>query len=417
VETIRDTENKADLAGKDIAVKSKDEIAVLGDTINDMTHGLVKAALASQDLTIGKEVQKMFIPLETDSQGNKLTTGRSDTKGAEFFGYYEGAKGVSGDYFDYLKLDDRYFAVIKCDVAGKGVPAALIMIEVATLFLNFFKTWKPTQEGMKIERVVYQINDFIESRGFKGRFAAFTLCLFDSVTGEVHFCNAGDNIVHWYDASEGRMKLTTLPESPTAGVFPNFMIEMKGGYTVQKLKLDVGDTLLLYTDGIEEAKRRFRDKNYKEIECTEGGAEKDTPHGNHSVGQADEELGYERVEGILDAVMKGGRFSLSKYHNPNPDEKLEFDFSACKGSVEEMIMALVAVEKVFRLYRDPSAGEESRVMVDKKVDAFLKDRFDQYRVYCARTRDNPEHPEYMYYTHIKEDDQYDDLTILGIRKK
>ena len=80
------------------------------------------------------------------------------------------------------------------------------------------------------------------------------------MTGEVHFCNAGDNIVHWYDASEGRMKLTTLPESPTAGVFPNFMIEMKGGYTVQKLKLDVGDTLLLYTDGIEEAKRRFRDR-------------------------------------------------------------------------------------------------------------------------------------------------------------
>jgi serine phosphatase RsbU (regulator of sigma subunit) len=109
----------------------------------------------------------------------------------EFFGYYEGAKGVSGDYFDYLKLDDRYFAIIKCDVAGKGVPAALIMIEVATLFLNFFKHWKPTKEGMRIERVVYQINDFIESRGFKGRFAAFTLCLFDTDTGGSPFLQRG----------------------------------------------------------------------------------------------------------------------------------------------------------------------------------------------------------------------------------
>ena len=417
VETIRDTENKAELAGKDIYVKSKDEIAVLGDTINDMTHGLVKAALASQDLTIGKEVQKMFIPLETDRQGNKLTTGRTDTDKAEFFGYYEGAKGVSGDYFDYLKLDDRYYAVIKCDVAGKGVPAALIMIEVATLFLNFFKNWKPTKEGMQLDRVVYQINDFIETRGFKGRFAAFTLCLFDSVSGEVHFCNAGDNIVHWYDASEGRMKITKLAETPTAGVFANFMVEMKSGYPVQKLKLDVGDTLLLYTDGIEEAKRRFRDSTYKEIECTEGGAAKDTPHGNHSVGQADEELGYDRVEAIIESVMKMGRSSLSKYHDPNPGEKLDFDFSGCTGSVEDMIMALVAVEKVFRLYRHPSAGEDSRVLVDRKVDAFLKDRFDQYRVYCSRTKEDPQHPEYMYYTHINEDDQYDDLTILGIRKK
>ena len=51
------------------------------------------------------------------------------------------------------------------------------------------------------------------------------------------------------------------------------------------------------------------------------------------------------------------------------------------------------------------------------VDAFLKDRFDQFRVYCSRTKEDPQHPEYMYYTHINEDDQYDDLTILGIRKK
>jgi hypothetical protein len=186
---------------------------------------------------------------------------------------------------------------------------------------------------------------------------------------------------------------------------------------VQTLKLEKGDTLLLYTDGIEEAKRRFRDGDFKEIACAEGGAPKDTPHGNHSVGQADEELGYERVEAILNAVMNRGRFSLSKYHNPIPNERLDFDFSGCVGSVEDMIMALVAVEKVFRMYRTPGIGEEARIIVDRKVDAFLKERFDQYRSYCSQTKDYPEHPEYMYYTHVKEDDQYDDLTILGIRKK
>ncbi|MDR2468841.1 MAG: HAMP domain-containing protein, partial [Spirochaetaceae bacterium] len=168
VEIIRDTEDKAELVGHDIITKTSDEIGVLGATINEMTHELAKAASASKDLTIGKEIQKKFIPLEIDSGGNKLTSGAHETPYAQFFGYYEGAKGVSGDYFDYRNLDGRYYAIIKCDVAGKGVPAALIMIQVATMFINFFRQWKPDEKGMHIDALVYEINFFIEELGFKG---------------------------------------------------------------------------------------------------------------------------------------------------------------------------------------------------------------------------------------------------------
>jgi hypothetical protein len=417
VELIRDTEDKAKLEGVDIRVTSHDELAVLGSTINDMTHGLVKAAQAASDLTIGKEVQKKFIPLELDREGNKLTTGFKDAQNAQFFGYYEGAKGVSGDYFDYQDLDGRYYAIIKCDVAGKGIPAALIMIQVATMFLNYFKAWKPTPKGMRIEELVYQINDFIEAMGFKGRFAAFTLALFDSQTGLIRFCNAGDNIIHWYDASEGRMKALILPETPATGVLPNFMVESKGGYSVQTITIDPGDILFLYTDGIEEAKRKFRDSDFREIPCAEGGAPQDTPHANHMVGQGDEEMGPDRVEGIINAVMNRRVYSLYKYHNPEGDLELRFDFSSCEGLVEEAIMAMVSVEKMFRLYKDPAATGDNRVLVDKKADEFLKAHFAQYRNYCSETREYSENATYMYYTHVMEDPQYDDLTILGIKRK
>jgi serine phosphatase RsbU (regulator of sigma subunit) len=415
IEIIRDTEDKAKLAGVEINIKSKDEIAILGNTINDMTHGLVKAALAASDLSIGKEIQKKFIPLDLDNQGNKQTSGFKDTPDLNFFGYYEGAKGVSGDYFDFKDLDGRYYAIIKCDVAGKGIPAALIMIQVATMFLNHFKQWKPDAKGMHIEEVVYQINDFIEDLGFKGRFAAFTLCILDSKTGVVRFCNAGDNIVHLYDASEGRIKTITLPETPATGVLPNFMIESRGGYKVQTVTIDHGDILLLYTDGIEEAKRKFRGSDFKEIICTEG--QKDTPHGNHLCGQADEEMSPERVESIINAVMAREVYTMKKFHNPEGDMELQFDFSTCEDKVEEVIMAMVSAEKMFRCYKDPKAGEDSRFLVDKKVDEFLKNHFLQYRRYCSNTREYPENPAYMYYTHIKEDEQYDDLTILGIKRK
>ncbi|MDR0553663.1 MAG: SpoIIE family protein phosphatase [Treponema sp.] len=415
VELIRDTEDKAKLEGVDIRVNSQDELAVLGSTINEMTQGLVRAAQAAADLTIGKEVQKKFIPLELDREGNKLTSGARETKDIEFFGYYEGAKGVSGDYFDYQELDGgRYYAIIKCDVAGKGIPAALIMIQVATIFLRYFKAWKPTAEGMRIEEVVYQINDFIESLNFKGRFAAFALALLDTQTGLVRFCNAGDNIVHWFDASLGKMQTLTLPETPATGVLPNVLVESKGGYAVRTLTLDHGDILFLYTDGIEEAKRKFRSDEFREILCTEG--PEGSPHANHVAGQGDEELGADRVEAIINAVMNRQVYHLSKHHNPEGEGALQFNFSACQGRVEEAIMAMVSVEKMFRVYKAPGFSGDSRVLVDKKVDGFLKEHFQQYRTYCSQTRDS-ENPLYMYYTHVNEDPQYDDLTIIGIKRK
>jgi serine phosphatase RsbU (regulator of sigma subunit) len=417
VAMIRDTDDKEKLEGKDIVIRQKDEIGVLGETVNDMTHGLVKAAAAAKDLTVGKELQKMFIPLETDSSGRKLTTGSIEDENTHFFGYYEGAKGVSGDYFDYKPLDNRWYAIIKCDVAGKGVPASLIMVEVATLFLNFFQDWSYRKNGSDLTPVVARINDLIESRGFKGRFAAFTLCLFDSVSGDCHFCNAGDNIVHIYDSASRKKKNVVLPESPASGVFPTFMIEMKGGFSMHSLRLNKGDVLFLYTDGIEEAKRLFRDEQFNPIVCAEPGLKQDDPHGNHSVGQDSEEMTPERVNAIIEAVFARGTFALEKWHNPVPGEKLAFDFSSCAGTAEDAILALVSVEKIFRMHKPPDATAFDRVQVDRKIDLFLREHFKQYENYCMNHEDFPDAPEYMYYTHVREDPQYDDLTLVAIKRK
>jgi hypothetical protein len=111
-------------------------------------------------------------------------------------------------------------------------------------------------------------------------------------------------------------------------------------------------------------------------------------------------------------------YTLRKWHNPEGDDRdLDFDFSSCRGTVEEIILALVSVERIFRCYRDPEADEASQILIDKKVDAFLKTHFRQYRNYCSWPRAVPGNDAYIYYTCIKEDEQYDDLTILGIKRK
>ena len=232
-------------------------------------------------------------------------------------------------------------------------------------------------------------------------------------------CNAGDNIVHYYDIAKSRMEVKRINEVPAAGVFPSFMIDGDRGYKQVPHVLKKGDILFLFTDGIEEAQRRFRDRNFKLTPCDDTCYPPGTPENerNHVSGTDFEEFGISRIQAVIEAVMSRGRYELIKYHNPQPDRKLTFDFSNCEGTEQEAVLALVAAEKIFRLIPDPECTAEDRIMIDNKVDDFLKNHFDQYREYFKYAVPNEEYSEYTYYTHLKEDEQFDDLTILVIRKK
>lgn len=434
VEKIRDTEDKEELKDEHVSVNTRDELAVLADTIDGMRKGLVKAAVANKELMVGKDVQKMFLPLVEDSSGKrKLTTSVTSTDGADFFGYYEGAKGVSGDYFDYMELDPGRYAIIKCDIAGKGVSASLIMVEVATIFRNYFLNWLEEQERLRqtaagkgvkrkpvdpdLPELVYSINRLVHERGFQGRFAAFIILLFDANTGKTTMCHAGDSLVHVYNNSKRETETINLPEAPAAGTFDNEMIKMGNGFQSIPRTLNAGDALILFTDGLEEAKRVFRDENFKPMTCNAEDEAEEGVHGNHNLGEGDEEFGLNRVYAIVNAVFSRGSFSLWKYHNPVPEERLDFDFSSCEGTIEEAVIALVAVEKVFRIFPDPEADKGDRVQVDRKIDDFLKEHFRQYGVYFREPIEVEDYPEYVWFPFLKEDEQYDDLTVLGVRKK
>ena len=423
VELIRDTEDKEELKSHQIRINTRDELALLADTVNQMTDGLVEAAAASKMLTVGKEVQKKFIPLKEDVTGNKLSTGEEKAEGVEFFGYYEGAKGVSGDYFDFRKIDDVHYAAIKCDVAGKGVPASLIMVEVATIFLSFFRNWRSvkTKSGKlmppNISELTYNINDLVEEVGFTGRFAAFTIAIINSVTGDLYLCNAGDNLVHIYDNTQKKMIIKELPESPASGVFPSDMVRMGTGFVQVKDRLKSGDSLLMFTDGLEEAQRHLRGSSFEVIKPQLSDEEKKKLPESVNTEDGFEEFGTWRIQELINALKDGKSYTLHKYYNPIENEELIFDFSGLEGSIEDIVMASVSVERVFRLYRDPSAGPDDRVRVDKAIAEFLKQHFNAWDQYFSHPLPASDEDHYITYSHLKEDDQYDDLTILGINKK
>ncbi|MBQ0163554.1 MAG: SpoIIE family protein phosphatase [Treponema sp.] len=415
VQMIGQTVDKEKLAGKEIIIKSKDEIGQLGETVNEMTRGLVKAAQDEHLLMDGKVVQQTFLPLSTDAKGNKQTTAQIKEGALEFVGYYEGASGVSGDYFDYKKLDDRWHVVIKCDVSGHGVPAALLMTVVATLFRKHFENWNYAKNGTDLTKLVCTINDFIEALGIKGKFATIILSLIDTKTGDVYLCNAGDNIVHIYDSHEKKQKVLTLQETPAAGPLPTFMVEMKGGFKLEKTHLNKGDILFLYTDGIEEATRKFRDAEFNVTKCAEPGLNEGDVHGNHKVGLDSEQMEPERVSAIIEAALNKQTYVLEKFHSPLPDEKLIFDFSKGDGTVQDAILALCSVEKVFRFYKPMDVNPTDIVRVDKKIDAYLKKCFNLYDYYCSNQEAISEESSYLYYTNLREDEQLDDLTLVAVK--
>lgn len=405
---IRDTDDKAKLEGKDIKIKSRDEIGMLSETVNEMTHGLIDAAKASKNLTLGKEIQTKFIPLQTDQNGNTLTTGSLKAKGADFFSYYAGADELSGDYFDYKQLDENHFAIIKCDVSGHGVPAALIMVEVATLFLNYFNHWnmKNPAQGTNLAPVVGQINDLLESRGFKGRFAAFTLGILNTKTGEIYFCNAGDNQVHLYDSETRTKKIITLQETPAAGIFPTDLVDMKGGYKVSKVCLKKNDVLFLYTDGIEEAKRLIRRSDGSVI----------LSKGNNRDEEMSEEFSPERVKDIIEAVFDQRLYTLKKNMEGEVPLEFNFDFTRMEASAENAIMALVSIEKIFRIYKPYKENGSEKIKVDKKIDFFLRLCFKEYSDYCSQRVEDEEDQTSLYYMGLCQDPQYDDLTLVSVKK-
>ncbi len=473
VKKIGEAKDKETLEGEEIVIKSQDEIRTLGDAVNDMTRGLVEAAKAEKEAAKireenirtreeaakaqaeaaeaqarvleeqekaleaqkmnmdGKAVQNALIPLNSGRE-NKQTTASYKDKEIDLFCYYEGSDDVSGDFFDYRKLDERWYAVIKCDVSGHGIPAALLVAVIATIFREYFSEWNFKKNGTRINELAGKLNEFIGNLGLRGKFATLLIGLFDSQKDEVYLCHAGDRIVRVFDAQKKQQKTIELDSAqtgmPAAGQIEQWMVDMKGGYKVRKIPLKKGDILFLYTDGIEEAQSVFKDSHFRTRKCGEThNLDKDGKHINHMPDETYEEFGNDRIKEIVECVFNKKKYTLSRCHPQNPKEVLEFDLSKCTGSCEDMIMALAAIEKVFRMYKRPDAhGSVSKddkgniridgdgIRVDRKIDAFLSKTFSLYDFYCRDKMDMNEQ-NYLYYVNVNEDKQADDLTIYAIK--
>lgn len=429
VTEISEENDKERLLAGDITDLPNNEIGRLGDSVNrmkkDLGYNERELNLQANEAT---PIQQAMVSLEPLSGNFKQNISRISDENISEFAYYKGASGASGDYFDFKKLDDRWYVLIKCDASGHAAPAGILVTIVATLYKKYFETWSYQKNGTNLQDFVYKVNGFLESLNIKGKFVAMIVSLYDAKTGSVFMCHAGDRFARVYENSSRTIKKIELTETPAAGPFPNFMLELKGGFKVEKARLNQKDVLILYTDGIEENGRIIRTPDFSAVlkpKTDSNGDQIYDEYGNPEYEAEKEEFGESRVSEIVESVFQKKKYILTKKENPSAGEILEFDFTNCQGTVEEATLALASLEKIFRLYKPASATVKDLVEVDISIDRFLKEHFSLYKEYAVppttesfngRPVRKPKNPNNVYYSYLKEDVQEDDLTMICLQR-
>ena len=185
------------------------------------------------DLEIARDIQRVLLPAEPPS-----------VNGFEISGINVPARQVSGDYFDYIKVDEERLGVVIADVSGKGVPASLIMaICRSVLRSQAAQNPSPADVLRKVNRQLYP--DIKEDM-----FISMAYLILDHARNGVTLARAGHDAPLLYK----RASQTVTPLKPPGMVVGidsgNVFDRMTGDFPVP---LERDDCLVLYTDGVTEA--------------------------------------------------------------------------------------------------------------------------------------------------------------------
>ena len=241
------TEEVASISGGDldkrIEVKTGDEIETLADAFNQMTASLKTYIHDLTAVTAEKERIGAELNVATQIQHDMLPCifpAFPERHEFDIYATMDPAKEVGGDFYDFFMVDDTHLAVVMADVSGKGVPAALFMVIAKTIIKNQALTGEP------LAQVFDRANDQLCENNGEGLFVTAFMGLLDINSGDFTFVNAGHNapLLRRRGGEYEYLKMD-----------PGFVLAGLEGmrYESDRLRLEPGDTLFLYTDGVTEA--------------------------------------------------------------------------------------------------------------------------------------------------------------------
>ena len=220
-----------------IEERSSDEFALLSNNINS-TVTTIKGYIEKEkerinkELAFAKSIQHSVLP--------SVFPAFPTISNFDIYATMDTAKEVGGDFYDFYMLDKDNLAFLIADVSGKGIPAAMFMMTAKSTIKNY------AEAGLSVDEIMTRANATLCEGNDAGMFVTAWMGILNIHTGDVKFANAGHNPPLIYRKDGGYEYLKTKRGFVLAG-FDSIK------YTVQELKLNKGDKIFLYTDGVTEA--------------------------------------------------------------------------------------------------------------------------------------------------------------------
>jgi len=199
----------------------------------------------ARELDQAAEIQRSFLPRSAP-----------EVPGADLAGYNAACRTVGGDYYDFFAYPNGRVALVLGDVSGKGMPASLMMMGLQA------RVQVLADEPDDLAAMVNRVNKITCRNCPSNRFITFFICVLDPATGELTYCNAGHNPPVIVRAA-GSVEYLDSGGGPVLGILSI------ANYTENRVNLQPGDVLAIYSDGVTEATNakdeEFGDERFAEV--------------------------------------------------------------------------------------------------------------------------------------------------------
>jgi sigma-B regulation protein RsbU (phosphoserine phosphatase) len=197
----------------------------------------VRARAMEKELEVGRQIQLSMLPAATPV-----------VPGWEFAAYYQAAREVGGDFYDFFELPDApgRLGMIIADVTGKGVPAALFMARTSKVIQTI-----GLQSGSPMDTLRLTNESMVRDRGHNLLLSALFAVL-DTGSGRLTYSNAGHCRPLWLQSATGRVVELDARGIILGAVTDTYLEE-------HEHDLQSGDLLVFYSDGVTEAMNAQRD--------------------------------------------------------------------------------------------------------------------------------------------------------------
>lgn len=222
-------------------ITTHDEVGLLRDSfenmqgslaryVRELTETTARNASMESELGVARSIQMSMLPREWPAFPER--------KDLDIYGSLTPAKAVGGDLFDFRLRDGKLFFCIG-DVSGKGIPAALVM----TVISSMFRTLSATEDNPA--SMISAMNESMSARNDNLMFVTLFVGVLDLSSGAMHYSNAGHNAP--YLIVDGHPRMMEADANVPVGIMPEW------AFTVQETTMPFGSMLFLYTDGLTEA--------------------------------------------------------------------------------------------------------------------------------------------------------------------